>query len=360
MVIQPINLKEFIQQTRDSTATLSLYLNVDPATAGNQAVHPAWRTWMKNAFRDIEQGLQPEQTAVWQDIRARVESYLDHYMPVSKGLALFFGPGWEQTYDVPLTVENRAAFGTPFLTPLLWIMDEYEPYLVVMVDHAKARFMVTRLCQIEYQDEIELKIDTHEWRTKTAMVSQTGIGRGNATDEFQDRLTEFMNRQYHEVAQRATEIIKERPVRRVILVGNEQAAHAVQHHLPEKIAQAVIAVKAMPRYYSPHEILQHVMPIVMEDEQQQETRLVQQVIDTAKGGGRACLGREAVMDMLNQQRIELLLAAWPMADEHLAQELPFRVVASGGEVELVHGAAAERLMADGGLAARLYYAPHKV
>jgi hypothetical protein len=44
-----------------------------------------------------------------------------------------------------------------------------------------------------------------------------------------------------------------------------------------------------------------------------------------------------------------------MADDALAQELPYRVFASGGEVEFVHGEAAARLNAEGGLAARLYY-----
>jgi hypothetical protein len=62
------------------------------------------------------------------------------------------------------------------------------------------------------------------------------------------------------------------------------------------------------------------------------------------------------MEALEQQRVELLIAPWPLADESLAQELPLRVMQSGIQFELIYGEAAETLINEGGLAARLYYA----
>jgi hypothetical protein len=68
------------------------------------------------------------------------------------------------------------------------------------------------------------------------------------------------------------------------------------------------------------------------------------------------LGRQAVMQALEQQRVELLLAPWPLHDPETFQDATARVFASNGTIELVHGRAAERLRAEGGLGARLYYA----
>jgi len=83
--------------------------------------------------------------------------------------------------------------------------------------------------------------------------------------------------------------------------------------------------------------------------------LVQQVIDFAKAGGRGALGRKDVDMALTMQRVETLILPWPTDDEKKATEYSARAFESGGRVELVHGAAADRLRQEGGIAARLYY-----
>jgi release factor family 10 len=352
------NVKELTRWNHDST--LSLYLNVNPAVAENQAAHPAWHTWAKNALRNLEKGLQPEQAAVWSSIRARVERYLDELMPNSKALALFFASESERIYELTFPVENRAAFGKPLLTPLLSAMDEYRAYLVVMVDHEKAHFITAYLGGADHQETAKLELDTSDWTHKSFQSTSNYASKtvqSNAHDDYEQRVELYQERFHEEVAKRAAELMNEYDARYIVIGGDEQAAHAVHRHIPDKTAQAVIGVKALPMRYSPHEVLQHVLPLVRDYERQQEMELVEQVINMAKAGGRASVGREAVLHSVDQQRVELLIAPWPMPDEHLAQELPFRVLTSGGEIELVHGAAAERLMAEGGLAARLYYAP---
>jgi hypothetical protein len=80
------------------------------------------------------------------------------------------------------------------------------------------------------------------------------------------------------------------------------------------------------------------------------------VINMAKSGGRAALGREAVLKAVDEQRVEMLIAPWPLTDEYLLHTLPEKMMHSSSTLELVHGEAAERVQAEGGLAARLYYA----
>jgi hypothetical protein len=140
----------------------------------------------------------------------------------------------------------------------------------------------------------------------------------------------------------------------MVLGGNEQAAHTVRDLLPEQLRQLVVDVLPIPMRFNTKEIMERVQPRALEYERENEMALVDQVINLAKSGGRGALGREAVMQALEQQRVELLLAPWPLDDA--LNDLPARVFASGGGIELVHGEAAERLKAEGGLGARLYYA----
>ena len=148
----------------------------------------------------------------------------------------------------------------------------------------------------------------------------------------------------------------EQKARRIILAGDEQAAHAVRDFLPETASSSVVAVLPIPMRYNPKEILDHVTPAALEFERQDEMKLVNQVIDMAKAGGRAALGRKAVLAALNQHRVELLVAPWPPADAEKTADIALRAFASGAQIELVHGDAAERLNREGGLAAQLYYA----
>ena len=80
------------------------------------------------------------------------------------------------------------------------------------------------------------------------------------------------------------------------------------------------------------------------------------MIDTASARGRAALGLVAVQHALERGRIqELIVPATAIHDAQL-QDLMLKVVSAGTPVEFVHGAAAKLLAADGGIAARLYYA----
>ena len=52
--------------------TLSLILNVDPAYRENHAARPAWRVWLKNALRDLNNEVDDP---AWPAIMARAEAY---------------------------------------------------------------------------------------------------------------------------------------------------------------------------------------------------------------------------------------------------------------------------------------------
>lgn len=356
-MIEMQDVKELVAEATDPI--LSLYLNVDPSAPENQAANPAWQTWAKNAFRDLGDRLTPEETSIWPEIRGRAEAYLQDYLPGGKGLALLYGQGFEQVYELPVAFENQAAFGKVLILPLLWAMEAYQPYVIVMVDHEKAHFITAYLGSAERLESISLDLDTSDWSRKTlrsASGAASHAALSNARDQFDQRVETYQDRFHEEVGKHALKLAESLHSQRIIIAGNEQAAQNVRKHLPENVAPYVVGLIPMSIRATDHEVLSAALPMALDYEQQREMKLVDELINLAKSGGRAALGTVAVEHALERQRVELLVAPWPMPNNHLAQELPFRVLASGGKIELVHGAAAERLKAEGGLAARLYYA----
>lgn len=356
-MIGPGDVKQLLTQADDHT--LSLYLLVDPSVRENQASPPAWRIWLKNALKTAERDLQEPQRAAWPGIRERMEALLQTYAPDAKSLALFFGVDWETVYRLPVPVENRLMFGQPLLTPLLWVIDEYEPYLVTMVDAEKAHFITAYLGSAGHQDTLTLEIDTDDWREKTMRATSAAADKlvqRSARDDFEDRVEVHTERFYREVAGRIEEMMQAHKIGRLVIGGSEEAAHDVRRLLPEKAAKSVVDVQPIPMRSTPNEVLNHILPKALEYERQQEMALVEAIINQAKGGGRGALGREAVLAALDQQRVELVVAPWPLNDAELMAQLPLRALEANATLELVHGEAAARLKAEGGLAARLYYA----
>jgi hypothetical protein len=349
------DVKQLLQRSGDRT--LTLYLAVDPAARENQAAPPAWRIWLKDALKTIDENQSRDGS--WPDIRARVEGFFETYLPDCKGLAVFTGPDFQQVYELPVPVESQVAFGQPPVAPLLWAMDEYQEYLIVMVDQQRADFYTAYLGQVGFQRDLNLELDTADWRKKTGSqpsAATTSLGRGSSEDDFADRVEAGVRGFHRQVVEQITEFVEEQGTRRLVLGGSEQSARAVRDLLPDHVARMVVDVLAIPMRCTMQEIMARVQPRALEYERSEERALVDQVIDLAKAGGRGALGRQAVLQALEQQRVELLLAPWPLPDPETFQDAITRAFASRGTIELVHGRAAERLQAEGGLGARLYYA----
>lgn len=338
---------------------LTLYLNTNNADEANQASNPRWRVWLKERLRELS---DQQAGGAWTQIHERVEAFFADYQPDSKSLVLFVGPDFQRDITLEVPLENQVSYGKPAVLPLLWAIDEYEPYLVALVDQEKARFILTRLGMVEFEEGIESDLDEYEFREKTIMPSASAVAGGHGAtqgshrDIFEDTIREHHNRFYREAVENVGAIADKHGVARIILGGAEESAHAVRRFLPDALADQVVAVLPIPMRSSSKEAVDLAASTVLDYEREGEMALVNQVIDFAKSGGRGALGLKAVQEALEMQRVELLVIPYPMEDADLAAELPLRVFASGGNVELVHGAAAERLKEEGGIGARLYYA----
>lgn len=338
-----------------SEPVLSIYLNVDHANRENQAVIAAWRIWLKDTLKAKADWLAEVNDPHWHELSEKVEAFLSGYEPDGKALALFVSYDDVRSFALPFPVENSLHYGAAVTMPLVWMIDEYEPYMIVLVDQEKANILRGHLGSVTREDRLELDIDDYDWHQRSEYQLGT-FAQGDFRDLFEKMIDEHRARYYRELAARIEMISREQGIERIIFGGADESAHMVKNFLPDRMQPMIVGVLPIPMRANGQEILAKAGSAAQAYERSHEVRLVDEVIDMAKSNGRGALGREAVMKALEEQRVELLILPYPVDDDTFAAELQRKLLKSSGTLELVYGAAADRLREEGGIGARLYYA----
>ncbi len=343
----------------DADRTLSLFLMVDAARLENHAATPGWRIWLKNALRELH--VEHPEDPTFDALCKRAEDRLDGYRGHTKGLALFLTPDGEQVFELPVPLlENAVSYGRASLAPLLWAMDEYERTLVLVVDQEHARFISGYMGGASREGMHNNEFAAYDFpeRTQTATGRSQGDrhpGGGSNRDAFAAAVEDHRRRFFQEVATQARQLMEETKANRLFIGGSEEAAHAVKRELHDDVAKKVVGILAIPQHLDDAAVVRLVGPVATEVERQREIELVDEVINFAKSGSRGALGHAAVAACLERQQVELLVLPWPMQDPTLRDSLPREALLAGAKIELVSGAAAQRLNAEGGVGARLFY-----
>ncbi|WAS91082.1 VLRF1 family aeRF1-type release factor [Nannocystis punicea] len=337
--------------------TLSLYAQVDPSLFENNGRVPGWRIWLKNSLRELK---ATHDDPVVPELVARAEQFFSTLRPECKAVAAFFTPGAEEVLrlQVPI-VAPECHFGRPAVASLLWLLDEYEPYVVALVDSEKVRFFVARLGRAGLGGTRYNEVFEYDFPPKYLPATSRGEGGyvhgGNNRDAFEATIEDHARRFYRQVAEQCAHLVEESGAKRIVLGGTEASARAVEGIMHDTVRKAVIAVVPTPLHLSDQATWDHLLPHALEHERVHECALVDEVVDLAKAGGRGALGIATVLECLKNKQVELLLVPWPLADTELRVQLPELAMAAGARIELIAGPAAERVQQEGGLAARLYY-----
>jgi len=353
------DVKELLKKADENT--LSLYVDVNPALPDNQAATPTWRIWLRNALHEVESGLRKDQMAAWHRIRPRVEEFFNSYRPQSTSLAIFFGTDLQLEYPLQVPLQNRGSFGPPLITPLLWALDEQEPYLIALVDREEAHLLMTYLGRLMGQEVDRLKLDTSQWHQTTVRPATSHGGRAfqgsSHRDSFERRVDEHERRFWRQVGTHLEATMSRHHVRKLILSGPEEATTAVRADLPERVARSLVGILSLQPRIPDTEVLEQANRVANHAQRRAESGLVETVMNQAKSAGRGALGKEPVLKALQGGLVETIVAAWPAQDEDLLEQVAHQALHNGVRMELVRDKAAEELRRHDGLGALLRYVP---
>ncbi|MFQ3536194.1 MAG: hypothetical protein SNJ58_09970, partial [Aggregatilineales bacterium] len=231
----------------------------------------------------------------------------------------------------------------------LYAIDEYEQHLVVLFAQDQAR--AVSLFLGTSASDVTVNLD-QTWQRRDSRKTAHAAQIARRQDELDRRFARYIAQEINQF------FVEDQDVDRVVLGGNVQLAHAVRAFLHPSVARKVISIAKIPFEAPPHAIADQIRSIAYTAERDHELILVQDTINIAKAGKRAALGLSEVNQALELYAVSLLILPYPIETPILlgiVDELLIKALHSGSQVEFVRGEAADLLLAEGGIAAQLYY-----
>ncbi len=361
----------------DGWQGLSLYLNVDPSDPENRRAHPAYLSWLKNAFQGTPQ--------VPEEIRRTVIRHLESHLPQGRGLALFASAKNWNEFWLPVPVGNQLHWGKPLLLPLYYLLWRYAPYLLLHVTGGRARLYQVFLAQPVEKEEERLILDTTGWRRKDlnpptrAHVQARG---GSQKDAFAKRVEHQLEMFWQQVVQDLLSLRRTLGPLPVILSGEATAIHEVLRKLRQAGLEPVETV-VTGGTLADEELIRRTLEAFHHYQDRRREHEVRTLIQRTLSGEKATLGLSDTLGALREGRAKEIFAAYPLDGKiwrcsscgagfaenpqrcpydgksveaaELAVELPLWTFRANVDLHLVDGPAKAALQQHGGIGALLHY-----
>ncbi len=377
-MIRPSDIRKLADwPPRPESPVLSVYLDVDQSKAVN--LNRGFEASLKHMLQSIEGQLEDKQARTqFQEDAGRVWEFMARYEPHGKGLVLFCDASedfwWHHEVRAPLLNDAHWA-ETPYLRPLLELLDEYERYGVILTDHKRSRLFTVFMGEIEEHHDAFARAPVRHLKT-------TGTDRMWSQMHFQRRSEVHAKWHLKHVAEMMAHLADEYALDRLILAGTVEATGELRRLLPKRLESKIVAVLPLAVEAKQHEVLEETLAVEERVERERERRLVEELIVAAEKGQQAVLGLEATIVALQEHRIWRLVyaegyrapgaecancgelvagqrQACPycggslIAIEDLVERAGEKVFELGNEVEQVRGEAAARLRECGRIGAYL-------
>jgi peptide subunit release factor 1 (eRF1) len=269
-------------------------------------------------------------------------------------------------YELPVPVADAAHAGpTPYIRPLLDVLDEYERYAVALVDKEKARLFTVYLGEIEEEDRI---VDFVPGKTDEGGPSQANYQRHHEA---------HVHRHLKRVAEQLATLLRTHPFDRLVLAGPEEATSELRRLLSRPLQARLAGIIPAEIFAGKEEILERTLEIERQAERTAEEQLVGEILELGAAGARATYGVDATLHAIWRGQVHTLAVAdglrlpggecpvcgrlaagEPRACPVCGSEMePLddvieraieRTLDERGRVEIVHGPAAAHLTAVGG------------
>lgn len=368
------------------TPVLSLYADVNPGKPFN--LKNAWVARAKNSLKELDLPAELR--------RQLAETIEMELSPEARTLVLFghVNSRGVQVLRLPIDADLpivdlrqgriEAHWGEPYVTPLLYALDEYERTGIVWLRGAQWKFYEFFLGEIEERTGVFADIAPETWKEledfdpnrvrALALRENAGL-----RDKFARRMETAAHRYLKRLAALVEKAVSEMEIRRIVLLGSADSMNIFLQMLAKGMRDLVVArISDVPaRDATPAQVWEKVGPVLGELERQAELALLEQIRQQP-----GVWGVDPVLDALQQGRLDVLVAPWnldlrvlrtpsgivgatPQLVEALAPGEPHELVALrdvlpelceayATRLEIVSGAAEEKLAKDfASLAGRL-------
>ncbi len=379
-MVSPQDVKRLTEST--DRHGLTLYFNTRKGQ--RRSAYPAR---LRSLLHGIEAGVPAGDRKQYDQVAAKLMNFISQYQPAGNSLLVFAGPKTWDEFPSRIPVRDEVSWGPPNTAQLLWLIEEYRPYGVLVAGIEHVRFLSVRLNEFEVFKEFHADIDTVQWRKQ--VVGSKGRGAavqkgGRNVEAFDQRYMEQVKRFWKKLHKPLAELIERYRIRRMVLAGTKSVMPEFARSLPPAISNLVVTQMNMETFTNPTDAVHKVFPSIVAWEEQRERALVAELFGAAGISKKAAVGVEPVLKFVQDGRASRLVVAKDFDAEvarctqclnvsastnshcakcsaadlkkvNLTDILPRLVVDHDLPIEVVKGEAAKELARSGGVGAFLRF-----
>lgn len=367
-------LVELYRSLKDEPV-LSIYLDVDQH---DPAERDAWRRRLDRELGEARRvvegngGDAHDFEAAWDRLRTELEPF--EGFVGGRGWVGFASAGslhYAEAIPVPMPDLVRWEKGIR-VAPYMRGLKQHRPVVVVLADRQRARILVYRNGTVEEPEDLLADtalgdltdVGTHKRGYTNRVQGPDGGGQGTtsgvrgetATDQAQRILEVSSDRMWKALGQAVAGRAGHDGF--VVIGGPTETSSRFAGYLPDAVRERAVERSALHFDMSAAEVRDHAEAAAHELSAAQHAALVDEVIDRARSGGRAELGRDACERALRDMRVDTLLVSsgFLRADPDFADRCAGTALLQHAAVEEIGGEGGERLDSEaGGMAARVRY-----
>ncbi len=298
-MISRAELKDIAKMKDDGSPFISLYVNVNPKTTvkDNYVIH------VKNMLKETVEKLDKATAKKVKSDIDRIEAYiLTNKRVFKKGLVIITSQKrnfWRE-YHLAVPLRNEIVIDTtPYVKPLLDVLDNYQRYAILLVDKESARIFLVHLGEIEEYTEVHSE-DVPGKHKKGGWFSL-------AEKSYERHIDYHVGLHLKDVLRELESFLSGEYVGRLIIGGSEEAVTKVKSMLPPGISDKVIGTFQAEMTANSREIMDKAEPLVHQFEKKKETEDIDALLTSAMKKENAVLGIENVMNALQEGRVMKLI-----------------------------------------------------
>ena len=294
----------------ETNPILSVYLHTDPSE-DPKASH---RIWLKDALKEQEAQLGDADRKAFREAAERVQTHVAEQRPQGKSWAAFVGPEVFIEHHLQVPVENEVQWGRPELTQLEWMLEEYGPYGVVLVDSESMRFFVAVMNEITELEDRTLEIDTSEWSHKDMMPpsqrqgspTRGSVRGGNQREEYEQRVAEHTEHFWKDAVPILQAMETQHDADGLVIGGpkdvRERFLATIGAEADRVIGEVNVRIGA-----SASDVLSESVPVIQQHERASEREVVDQLLERASTGAKASVGLAPTLKMIQEGRADKVI-----------------------------------------------------
>lgn len=348
-----------IRLNRESAGTkiVSVYLDADE---NDPAERRAWRIRLNGMLRSASAELPKDEERAFRAAAEHIERELtvyDGHLP-SRGWVAFASPdGLLHAGPTPTPMPDlvRWELGA-HVAPWIRALKQSRPVTAVVADRRQARIVAYLEGELHEQvvipaEEVELDVQQLSKRPAT----HTGVRGATGTDVAQRVEERTVRRLVRDVVEALAVPIREKHL--LVIGGRAEAPREIERALPERARDYAIVAPGIDPDASDAVLKEAIEAAASALSSRLHEALVDEIIETTRAAGRACLGAQLTERALDAGAVDTLVVsrAFLRADPEAAERLIDRALEQGASVEQVGGTVGPRLDAEGGVGARLRF-----